>query len=170
MALILLGRTGAESYDDSWFVRTRRTRSKVRMGWVKLYDPWCKGIQTHIAYIFYYVVVWGCCIPFDIYIVFHTLAYEFWFINFRSPVEWKTLEAKTSDFTLNCARNSATHSPESQIKCFAFDTLIVLVIQFCRMPKIILFYCEIGERLPTIGFMYSVSGRSSDSLSKLRHG
>ena len=47
------------------------------------------------------------------------LACEFYSTDFRFPGDRSTAGSENESLQLNCAQNSAMHSPGSQMKCFA---------------------------------------------------
>lgn len=101
------------------------------------------------------------------YIAFHALACGFQFKKIWFSYGMKDSGRENELLQWNCARESAMHSPESQIECFVFVVLSVPVIQRCGMPKIIIFLLR---NWSTIAHnWYSVSGRSSESSSELWH-
>ena len=158
-ALTAVAKTGGKYCDDSWFARTRKTQSKVPPSKVKWPEMWRNSNSHCLHFLFcrltllYSIWYLYCVSSASLWI----LLYQFWFSG------WSQYSgSKNESLQLNCARNSAMHSPESQMKCFAFVVASVSKRQSnMECQKLDFFIPKLVNDCPQLVLMYSVSGRSS---------
>lgn len=116
-ALIAVVRTGVKYCDDSWFARTRKTRSKVPLSKVIWPEMW-RNSNSHCLHFLFcrltlsYSIWYLYCVSYaSLWILVYRFSFSGWTKYSGSENEW---------LQLNCARNSTMHSSGSQMKCFAF--------------------------------------------------
>ena len=114
--------------------------------------------RLRLSYSIWYLY---CVSSASLWILLYHISFSGWSEYSGSKNEW---------LQLNCARNSAMHSPGSQMKCFAFVVASVSKRQSnMECQKLDFFIAKLVNDCPQLVLMYSVSGRSSKSSSKSWH-